>query len=42
MSNMQEIEPTSSDKLDKQQRSEKPKKKYEPIDYYLKDTYTIE
>jgi len=39
MSTSLETQSTSSDKVDTQQKREKPKKKYEPIDFYLKDTF---
>lgn len=39
MSTTLETESTSNDKIENQQRKEKPKKKFDPIDFYLKDTY---
>lgn len=39
MSNPQEIETATGDSAASQQKKDKPKKKYDPIDYYLKDTF---
>jgi len=39
MSTTLETEPVSNDKVENQQKKDKPKKKFDPIDFYLKDTY---
>lgn len=39
MSNPQETGASAEDRTDKQPKKDKPKKKYEASDYFLKDTY---